>query len=766
MRFDYYHQFTRNMLQLNNGDGTFSEIGRYAGVEATDWSWGALLFDMDSDGKRDIFVANGIYQDLTDQDYINFIASQETQRMIITRDGVDFKRLIDSIPVRPVPNYAFQNNGNLTFTNQAVAWGLAQLSHSNGSAYGDLDNDGDLDLVVNNVNMPAFIYLNNSEQFKDSTSHYLQFELIGEGKNTAALGTTITLKYNGEMQYLEHMPMRGFQSSMDYRPHFGLGSVNQVDTVIVDWINGKRTLLTNVPANQMLRLKQSEATLIQEKIKQQPVKTPFNLANKQLNIQFIHKENRFSDFDRERLMPHMLSTFGPKIAVGDVNGDGREDFYICGAKDSSGELFIQQTNGTFLAKNDKLFAANATSEEVDCLFFDADNDGDLDLYVACGGNEFPASSSALIDRLYINDGRGNFTLSNQVLPGINFENSSCVRAADFDKDGFIDLFVGVRAKPFLYGIPTRGYILKNDGKGNFTDVTKTVAPELLDIGMITDAIWSDFDQDGDMDLVVVGEWMPITFFRNDGGKLTKLLEEAVGLSKTNGWWNCIQTGDFNNDGIPDFVIGNHGKNSRFRATSDSPIVMLINDFDKNGSIEQIIARYEDGKLLPFARRHELVAQMPEMKKKYPRYSDYVGQSLESMFTSSQIEQSIQLKANTLASVVLISQSNGKYMLKELPLLAQFSSAYGLLMDDVDKDGNQDILMAGNFYNVKPEFGRYDADYGLLLKGDGKGNFKTIPSKHSGFRTTGEVRDLELIKIEQQRYLLVAQSDDELLVFEY
>ncbi len=766
LRFDYYHQFTRNMLQLNNGDGTFSEIGRYAGVEATDWSWGALLFDMDGDGKRDIFVANGIYQDLTDQDYINFIASQETQRMIITRDGVDFKRLIDSIPVRPVPNYAFQNNGNLTFTNQAPAWGLAQLSHSNGSAYGDLDNDGDLDLVVNNVNMPAFIYLNNSEQFKDSTSHYLQFELIGEGKNTAALGTTITLKYNGEMQYVEHMPMRGFQSSMDYRPHFGLGSVNQVDTVIVDWINGKRTLLTNVPANQMLRLKQSEATLIQEKIKQQPVKTPFNLANKQLNIQFLHKENRFSDFDRERLMPHMLSTFGPKIAVGDVNGDGREDFYICGAKDSSGELFIQQTNGTFLAKNDKLFASNATSEEVDCLFFDADNDGDLDLYVACGGNEFPASSSALIDRLYINDGRGNFTLSNQVLPGINFENSSCVRAADFDKDGFIDLFVGVRAKPFLYGIPTRGYILKNDGKGNFTDVTKTVAPELLDVGMITDAIWSDFDQDGDMDLVVVGEWMPITFFKNDGGKLTKLLEEAVGLSKTNGWWNCIQTGDFNNDGIPDFVIGNHGKNSRFRATSDSPLVMLINDFDKNGSIEQIIARYEDGKLLPFARRHELVAQMPEMKKKYPRYSDYVGQSLESMFTSSQIEQSIQLKANTLASVVLISQPNGKYMLKELPLLAQFSSAYGLLVDDVDKDGNQDILMAGNFYNVKPEFGRYDADYGLLLKGDGKGNFKTIPSKHSGFRTTGEVRDLKQIKVNQQRHVLIAQSDDELLIFEY
>lgn len=766
LRYGYHHQFTRNTLQLNNGDGTFSEIGRLAGVEATDWSWGALIFDMDNDGLRDLFVANGIYQDLTDQDYIDFIANQETQRMIITRDGVDFKTLIDSIPVRPVSNYAFKNKGNLAFENQASGWGLAQKGHSNGSAYGDLDNDGDLDLVVNNVNMPAFIYRNNSETQLDSIANYLQFKLIGDGANTAALGANITLKYGNQSQFLEHMPMRGFQSSMEYRPHFGLGIVEKVDSVIVQWVDGRQTVLTNVKANQTLELKQSEAQVVKDSfVGPLPLleekKYLFEAVSNQLGIDFEHRENRFSDFDRERLIYHMLSTSGPKIDVADVNGDDKEDFYICGAKDQSGRLFLQQDNGTFKGSNEALFEAKKLSEETDCLFFDADGDGDQDLYVTSGGNEFPASSSALIDRLYINNGQGQFELSQQVLPTSRFESTACVRAADFDKDGDQDLFVGIRLRPFLYGVPVNGYLLENDGTGKFKNITTKIAPELSNFGMITDAIWIDMDDDEDMDLIVVGEWTPITFFKNENGVFQ---QTDMGISNAKGWWHCIQSGDFNNDGRPDFVIGNHGLNSRFRASKNAPLVMYVNDFDQNGTAEQIIARYEDDKLLPFTRRHDLVAQMPEMKKKYLKYSSYVGEAVEDIFSPEQLKNAIQLEATELASSVLLSQSDGKYKLQSLPQLAQLSPSYGLLVQDFDKDGHEDIVLAGNFYSAKPEVGRYDANYGLFLKGNGQGDFVAISSKQSGFKTKGEVRDIATIQVNGQTYVLIGQNDERMQVF--
>ncbi len=733
---DYYHQFTRNMLHLNNTDGTFSEIGRIAGVEATDWSWGALICDLDNDGWRDIFVANGIYQDLTDQDYIDFIANEETQRTIVAggKGAVDYKALIDSIPVRPVPNYAFQNKQNLLFENKAKDWGLAQLGHANGSAYGDLDNDGDLDLVINNVNMLASIYRNET----DSTANYLQFSLEGEGKNLAALGTKITLKYGEQSSYIEHMPMRAFQSSMDYHPHFGLGEVAQVDSVIVEWVDGRSTVLTDVAANQRITLRQSEGSMQVDRLWSHPSTTPIFTQTNPPN--FTHKENRFSDFDVHPLIYHMNSTEGPKIAVADVNTDGQEDFYIGGAQGQSGELFFGQADGSFLASGQAVFTRSVASEDIDAEFFDGDGDGDQDLYVVSGGTPNSMNPTALLDRLYLNDGAGNFTESSQRLPRTEFMVSSCVEAADYDGDGDQDLFVGTRMRPNQYGLRPTSYLLENDGKGNFQNVAPERAPDLKRIGMVTDAIWSDYDGDTDLDLLIVGEWMPVQIFENKNGNFRK--KEA--FSNSNGWWNCIKAADIDADGDMDYVVGNHGLNSRFEASADEPIYLYVNDFDGNKTAEQILCRYEDGVLLPMVRRADLVNQLPHLKKKYLRYNNYVGETMEDIFTPEELKGTLRLEANTLASSLLLNSGNGSFEVHALPFAAQLAPIYGLALHDFDKDGHMDILLAGNFHSAKPEVGRYDANYGTFLKGDGKDGFVEITPKDSGFRLDGEVRDLEVL----------------------
>ncbi|MCB0629105.1 MAG: VCBS repeat-containing protein [Lewinella sp.] len=490
----------------------------------------------------------------------------------------------------------------------------------------------------------------------------------------------------------------------------------------------------------------------------------FRDLSAEMAFNYRHKENLFSDFNRERLIYHMLSTPGPNIAIADVNGDGREDLFIGGAKDSPGAFLEQQGNGKFRSINDAVLVKNLTSEDTDCLFFDADGDGDQDLYVASGGNELPSSSSALIDRLYINDGKGQFELSDQILPTSRFESTSTVEAGDYDGDGDLDLFVGIRLRPFLYGVPVNAYLLQNDGSGKFSDVTASVAPELSNLGMITDGLWSDFDTDGDLDLIVTGEWMPITLFENREGHFTKVENGSLGIGPSSGWWNCIKEGDFNGDNKPDYVLGNHGWNSRFRASAENPLVMYINDFDQNGSAEQIIARKEDGKYLPYARRHDLVTQMPAMKKKYLRYSSYVGQGVEDIFNPDQLAKSIKLSAEDLASSVLLSQPDGTFILEPLPKMAQLSPIYGLLVYDFDGDGLEDILLGGNLYDVKPEAGRYDANYGLFLRGNGQGQFTPVPSKGSGFKTYGQVRDLKLIHIQGRPYVLVARNNDTIQVF--
>ncbi len=756
----YYHQFTRNMFQLNNGDSTFSEIGRLSGVEATDWSWGALIFDMDNDGYKDIFVANGIYQDLTNLDFLQFASSEEVVRSVVSNKTVDYKKLTEIIPSNPISNYAFHNQGELKFVNKATEWGLGDPGFSNGSAYGDLDNDGDLDLVVNRVNMESLVYRNNSNELFPQ-HHYLKFNLIGIAKNKFAVGAKITLTSGEKKFYLEQMPIRGFESAVDPRPNFGLGDVTFLNSVRVDWPDGRVTLLDSVQADQTLTLRQEEA-IVETTTVAQVEPTVLKEVKGKTGIDFIQEENAFVDFDRDRLIFHMSSTEGPRMSKGDVNNDGLEDFYIGGPKDQPGALFIQKPDGSFFRSNEKLFLENALSEDMGSTFFDADNDGDLDLYVCSGGVEFSTSSMALLDRLYLNDGKGNFKRSKQVLPTFSFESTSTVAAADYDGDGDIDLFVGVRVQPHLYGMPTNGYILNNDGKGNFTQVTKDVAPDLKAIGMITDAIWDDVDQDNDPDLILIGEYMPITIFINDGGKLSNKTS-AWGLDKSNGWWNRIKKVDIDLDGDMDFVVGNHGLNSRFRATPDKPVCVYINDFDQNGTVEQILCTYNGDKSYPMVLRHDLIAQLPSLKKKYLKFENYKDQTIADVFTPEQLANALTLNAYELASVVLINEGN-KFTMKRLPQEAQLSPVYGIETGDFDHDNYPDILLGGNLYSVKPEAGRYDASYGTFLKGDGKGAFHAQPWQVSGFRVQGEVRDIITLQCQGEERIIIGRNNDSIITY--
>jgi len=762
VRNGFHRQLMRNMLQLNNGNGTFSDIGQMAGVARTDWSWSALIADLDLDGNKDIYITNGIAKDVTSQDYVAFLGNERTMINATKGKRVDFKALTDAMPSTKLRHYAFRNRGDLTFANETVKWGLDTPSFASGASYADLDGDGALDLVVNNVNDEAFVYRNNARSLLKQ-NHYLQVSLVGDGHNRFGIGSKVTLQNDKHILYQELEPTRGFESSVDYVLTFGLGGIDTVQAVTVDWPDGRVSTVRKVAANQRLVVKQSEAAkggLAPEPIK--ATRQLFTDITDKERFPFVHHENDYVDFDRDPLVPKMLSTEGPLMAVADVNGDGLDDIFIAGAKGQPSALLIQREDGSFAKSNEALLAQDSISEDVGATFFDANGDGKPDLYVVTGGSEFSEEAPALEDRLYLNDGKGNFRKAVGALPPLALS-GSCVKAADYDGDGAIDLFVGGRSVPGRYGIEPVSVLLHNDGRGKFTDVTDKAAPGLSHVGMVTDAIWKDVDGDGRPDLVVVGEWMPITIFHNAGhGKLVKL--DVTGLEKSNGWWNRIVAGDFTGDGKVDFVVGNLGLNTRLQAKTDEPVTMYVKDFAHSGFLQQVISYYNNGKAYPLPLRDDLIRSLPFLKDRYPSFKDYARQTVADVFPRQDLDDAVVKNAYTFATSLVKNNGDGTFTMVSLPLEAQIAPVYGILAGDFEGNGKVGVLMAGNFEGVKPELGDMSAGYGVYLRGDGKGHFVPVRERDSGFLVPGQARDIQRVRTRNGSIYIVSRNNDRPLIF--
>jgi len=759
----YHYQFARNTLQLNNRNGSFSEIGRLTGVDATDWSWAALIADFDLNGFQDIFVANGIYKDLTDQDYIQRFSDPRAVMSVMGKDTA-ITKLIDKMPSQPLPNYMFAGYKNMAFKNRAKEWNLGDPGFSNGSAYADLDNDGDLDLVTNNVNSPAGIYENKMIQ-KHTDRHWLKLKLKGEHKNTSAIGSKIYAWASGKLYYREQFPARGFQSSISHIQHIGLGNAKKVDSLWIIWPDQSTSKRYDLTIDTMLVMNQKYAdkTDLLTTETGDSLQTPLlkNITNR-IQLKWVHRENSYNDFNRHPLLFHMRSTEGPAVCVADINKDGLDDLYLGGAKEQPGSLWLQKKQGSFEKANSKVFELDKMSEDTDCAFVDINGDEVPELYVTSGGMDFTSSSSALRDRLYVyENGRWIKSRDNQ-LP-VTIESNSVIRPGDFNNDGLTDLFVGTRYIPWKIGQPVNGKLLINRGNGKFADITQDIAPELQEIGMITDARWIDMDQDGLKDLMVTGEWMAINLFKNSGDKFINITEEA-GLSGTKGWWNSLFTGDFNNDGAPDFIAGNHGLNSPFKASPQKPVRMYVNDFDYNGSVEQIITSYNGEYSYPVALMDDMIQQLPFLKNRISSYREYGKMTTKDLFDKDVLNKAFTVEVTEMRSVAGWNDGEGRFSLKTLPLREQMSSLYGLLTIDINSDGTKELLTGGNLFEVKPYIGRYDAHKGSVLKLIENKKWESIPFHKSGMYVEGAVRRIVPLETDSGTIIMVIRNNDNPLFF--
>ncbi len=737
VRTGFYYQYMRNMLQMNNGDGSFSELGQLAGISNTDWSWAPLLADYDNDGLKDLFVTNGYVRDFTNMDFMKYMGGKlENRDKKILRE--DVLKLVHEIPASNVVNYIFKNENGLNFTNAGEKWGMNAPSNSNGAAYADLDNDGDLDLIISNINEPAFIYRNESDNIPDA-HHFLRVKLNGVAANRFGLGARITVFNKGVNQMLEQMPARGFQSSVSPVLHFGLGKEKEIDSVRVVWNSGKHQTLKNVKAGQTITLQESDAKEIY--LPAAYAKTMFSETASP--VQFQHPVTRINDFKRQPLMVNPLSYSGPCMVKGDVNKDGLEDLFIGGGAGTPAALFLQRKGGSFLQQKLADFENDQISEDADAIFVDVNGDSFPDLYVASGGyHHFLPDDPALEDRLYLNDGKGGFTRSSSALPEMRVA-KSCVSTADINGDGYADLFVGGRVIPGRYPEPPSSYILIGDGKGNFQDQTDKIAPELKQAGMVTAATWTDLNGDNKADLILAGEWMPITVLINENGVLNNRTSSYFD-KEYRGWWNTLLVEDINGDGRPDLVAGNQGLNTQCRATDQEPAEMFFKDFDDNGSVDPLLCFYIQGKSYPYVTRDELLDQMSTMRTRYTSYASYADQTLSDIFSKEDLKGSTRLHANYLQTAMFTLDSNNRFVLQPLPVEAQYSPVFSITAFDWDADGKKDLLLTGNINRARLRFGKSDANYGVLLLNDGNGTFKYIPQFKSGLKLKGDVRSAQML----------------------
>ena len=770
-RFGYDPQHVRNVLQLNRGNTPegnpiFSDIGYMSGIYQTDWSWTPLITDFDNDGLRDMVVTNGLPRDVTDLDYIVYNNGQGY-------NGTGVKATVgmaDSLPVVKIPNYAFKNSGGLLFSDHTNSWGLSEPSFSNGGAYADLDNDGDMDLVVNNINDKAFVYENTLNTSKQKVSeNFLSVVLKGSVSNPGGVGATLRIYYGRNSQQLyEHQPSRGYLSSVDTKAHFGIGAAKNIDSMRVRWPDGRSQLLRNIKGGQTIKVSYPEAKELRINTRMNAGALLFTEVSDSYGIKFNHQEKDAVDYNVQPTLPHKLSQYGPGISVGDVDNNGFDDVYIGGSAGNPGLFYMQGANGRFTRDPSRILQEdNDATEEMGVLLFDADNDKDLDLYVVTGSYEFSPDHMANQDRLYINNGKGKFKWDHTALPR-ELSNGSCVRAADFDKDGDLDLFVGGRSVSGSYPISPQSYVLENQN-GLFNDVTPENFPDLQNMGMITDALWSDFDQDGWVDLVITGEWMPVTFLKNTGNGFVSI-NKSSGIDKHRGWWNSLTSGDFDNDGDIDYVAGNLGLNSNFKASFKEPMTIIAKDVDDNGELDPMIFCYikaEDGSRKPFPMhtRDDLISQLVSIRKRYPTFKAFGKASMDDIWSTQDKENAVMMNATDLQSSYIENKGNGKFTIKSLPIEVQMAPVYGMVNKDVDGDGNIDLLMVGNDYGMEPLGGRHDAFIGLYLKGNGKGGFSPRPVSESGFFVNGDSKGLASIHSAlKQEVLLATQNQGKILAF--